>query len=124
MALKKAFITARYDDPDGNLGNRWKDGSTEIVLKPKDPPSAGTWDTTRGSDIDSGGGTEHATYVWDHVNHAVVLTVGGYEGDTSNKTVARLARFNDYKVGAKGDGYFVFRGKNVPITWELTVMEY
>jgi len=29
MGLKKAFITAQYDDPNGDLGNRWKDGKTE-----------------------------------------------------------------------------------------------
>ena len=124
MGLKKAFITAQYDDPNGDLGNRWKDGKTEIVLKPNDPPTAGKWDTTRGSDVDSGGGSDHATYIWDHVNKVVNLKIGGYQGDTTNKTVVALSRFNDYKLGAKGEGVFYFRNKGVPITWELTVMEY
>jgi len=124
MGLKKAFITAQYSDPNGELGNRWKDGKTEIVLKPNDPPSGGSWDTTRGSDIDSGGGSNHATYAWDIVNHVINMKIGGYEGDTTNKTVTSLSRFNDYKLGAKGEGLFVFRGKDVPIVWELTSMEF
>jgi hypothetical protein len=122
MALNKAIITAKYDDPDGKLGNRWKDEKTEIILIPDVNPTTGRWDTTRGIDIDSGG-LDHHRYKWDKTTHKVNLIVGEYQGDTSDKTVMDLAGFNDYKVGNKGDGVFYFRGKEVDITWELTGLE-
>jgi|GEM_PF-2854743 len=124
MGLKRAVIRATYSDPDGNLGNRWKDGSTFIILKPADPATRGTWDTDRGSDIDSSGGSDHAIYKWDIVNHVIDLMVGGFQGDTETKTVCSLGRFNDYKPGAKGTGTFYFRKQGVPIDWEILTLDF
>ena len=118
--LKKVFINAKYNDSEGKLGNRWKDSKTEIVLTAKPNPATGRWNTTRGSDIDSSGGTDSATYNWNHVEHVLrLVTVDG----SMSKTHVELNGFNDFKTGHKGNGTFNFRN-GVQISWEIGVMEY
>jgi hypothetical protein len=122
MILKRILITAKYTAE--GLGNRWKDSTTVIILFPKDPPTKGGWTTERSGDIDSSGGTDHAFYEWNATKHIVSLKVGNWQDKTIITTPVILDRFNDIKAGAKGDGTFNFRNKEVPITWELSILEY
>ncbi|MEP6903991.1 MAG: hypothetical protein ABJA66_19865, partial [Actinomycetota bacterium] len=66
MGLNNFVIELSTSDEAVKGSGRWKDGKTVVTLTPKDPPTTGSWTTgpDRGSDIDSGGGSEHATYEW------------------------------------------------------------
>ena len=73
MATPKIYIKAQYTAD--NLGNRWNNSTTEIVLSPNDNPVTGLWDTTRGSDVDSTGGSENAVYDWNNVTGVLSLRI-------------------------------------------------
>ena len=111
----KVYIKAQYTAD--NLGNRWNNSTTEIVLSPNDTPVTGLWDTTRGSDVDSTGGSDNAVYLWMYS----ILFLKTEKDGSSNivRTPITLFGISDLIVGAKGKGIFFFRNTGIPITWEI-----
>ena len=122
MPLKHATI--RVTDVTGDIGNRWKDKQTFLIIKPSDPPTKGTWDSDRSIDIDSAAGTDHATYQWERKYKFLFVQTSGYQGDTRTKTPLTLLNFNEIKCGARGDGKFYFRGKDHPVSWEMILLTH
>ena len=127
MATNKVIIALKYDDPDGKLGNRWKDGKTYLFLFPAPADKlrageSGKWDSDRQSDIDSSGGSDHAIYKWDIVNKQVNIMSGGWQEDSMTEIIVKLNGFNYIDRGS-GSGTFRFRKSDVPITWKIEAVE-
>src|SRR2546423_1232077 len=93
MGVRKVIIQLEYSDPEGKLGNRWKDGKTLLLLYPAEGSGlrageSGKWNSDRESDIDSSGGSEHAKYNWNIVNkHLDVLSAGWQDPDLTEVLV-------------------------------------
>ena len=117
MSSTKVYIKAQYK-ADG-LGNRWSNSTTEIVLSPNDTPDAGLWDTTRGSDVDSTGGSDNAVYDWNKGGGVLALKTEKAGSRNLVKIPIKLNGFKEFNAGAKGTGIFNFRKTDVPITWEI-----
>ena len=113
----KVYIKAQYT-ADG-LGNRWNNSTTEIVLSPNDPPVTGLWNTTRGSDVDSTGGSDNAVFNWNRYINSLFLNTEKPDSQNINYTPIMLINLVDFKVGAKGAGIFNFRKTSFLITWEI-----
>jgi hypothetical protein len=123
--LTKVFITAKYNSEYNQaLGNRWDKGKTEIILLPAENPASGKWNSNRGSDIDSAAGSDHARYLWNRSGNILAIGTGGFQDQNSTDVLVVLWRMNNFKLGQSGNGVFKFRKKEIPIKWELTVMEY
>lgn len=121
--MKKVLVEVSMDTAqNGQIGNRWKNGKTVVILKPL-LPLGGFWDTQRGSDIDSAGGTEHAYYESSYFGSTLWLKTAGYEGDTLRKTHLTLNDFDGMVTGASGGGVFHFRQKEWDVYREIIDLE-
>ena len=121
--MKKPLVEVSVNAAkQSELGNRWKDGKTIVILTPL-LPVGGFWDTKRGSDIDSAGGSDHAFYECSYTGNIIWLKTGGYEGDTLVKTHLTLNDFESMTIGASGGGTFNFRQKELDVSWEIIDLE-
>ena len=121
--MKKTLVEVSVDESQKEkLGNRWKDGKTIIILTPL-LPLGGFWDTKRGSDIDSAGGSDHAFYERSFTGNTLRLKTGGYEGDELRRTLLKLNDFEGMTIGLGGDGAFYFRQKEWDVYWEIIDFE-
>jgi len=126
MATTKVIIALQYNDTEGTLGNRWKDGKTYLLLYPA-PSSelrageAGKWNSDRESDIDSSGGTEHAVYTWNIVDKKLEVLTAGWSDPRDTKVLVTLNGVNYIEHGS-GSGTFNFRN-GVSISWKIEATE-
>ncbi len=121
MGTRKVIIRLQYEDPEGKLGNRWKDGKTYLFLLPAPSEKlrageSGRWDSDRQIDIDSVAGNEHAVYSWNIVDKRVDVLTAGWQDKSLTSVVVSLNGFNYIDRGS-GSGVFNFRKSGVPITW-------
>ena len=120
MPLKQVWIEVTDATPGEALRGRWNNGITTVILKPDVPPTKGLWDTDRGSDIDSHGGSDHATYFWDRPRKLLQLRVTSTEQYArDDKTLVNLRDFSEIRVGLSGRGGFWLHGQNHSVTWRI-----
>jgi hypothetical protein len=124
---KRVIIRLQYSDPDGKLGNRWKDGKTYLYLFPAPSDKlrageSGRWDSDRKGDIDSVAGNEHAVYNWDIVNKQVKVLTAGWTDSRDTQVLVTLNGFNYIDRGS-GSGIFNFRKSDVQITWKIEAVD-
>jgi hypothetical protein len=123
MALKRVGIEVTDETPTEALWARWQDGTTLVMLGPDVPPVTGFWDTDRGSDIDSNGGSDHATYFWDRPHDILYLNVTSTPLERrEEKTFLTLRGFTEIRVGLRGRGGFSLHGRNHAVAWRIYVL--
>ena len=104
------------DATSGNaLRTHWQNGITIVTLRPNDPPVTGLWNTERDGDIDSNGGSNHATYFWDQPHNLLYLKV------TSN-TLLTLRNVADFRLTLRGTGFVSLHGRNHAVTWRIQLV--
>jgi len=123
MGSGKVIISLQYEDPDGKLGNRWKDCKTKLYLLPATSEKlrageSGRWNSDRQIDIDSVAGNEHAVYSWNIVYKRIDILTAGWQDKSLTSIVLTLNNFNNIDRG-NGSGVFNFRKTGVPITWKI-----
>jgi hypothetical protein len=115
MPLKQVVIEVT-DATSGNaLRAHWQNGITMVTLRPNDPPVTGLWNTNRAGDIDSNGGSNHATYFWDRRRNLLYLKV------TSN-TLLTLRNVTDFRITLRGTGFVSLHGRNHAVTWRIQMV--
>jgi hypothetical protein len=102
-------------DVTGKIGDRWKDSTTVVILTPDGQDATGHWNTERGSDIDSEGGTDNATYQWRKKEGFLLLETSDHKG--LEGALLFLTGFKDYKPSSSGDGSFFFRSQKYKVSW-------
>src|SRR6516162_3808553 len=115
MAGPKMYIQVTDATRDREIGDRWKDGSTVVILTPDGQDATGHWNTDRGSDIDSVGGTNYATYQWRKKEGFLFLETSDHKGMAN--ALLFLKGFKEYKPSSSGNGVFPFRSKNCEVSW-------
>ena len=123
MGVRRVIIRLKYSDPDGKLGNRWKDGTTLLFLIPAvgsglRSGESGKWDSDRQIDIDSVAGNDHAVYSWNIVDKRVDVLSAGWQDPSLTEVRVKLNGFNYIDRGS-GSGTFNFRHSDVPISWKI-----
>ena len=127
MSVTRVIIRLKYEDPDGKLGNRWKDGQTYLFLLPHQSDKlrageTGRWNSDRQSDIDSVAGNDHAVYSWSITSKEVDVLTAGWTDPRDTQVLVKLRGVN-YIDRGNGSGYFNFRKKEVPITWKIEAVD-
>jgi hypothetical protein len=144
IAITQIFI--EVTDVTGNIGRRWDDGTTTVILWPKVPPeTVGVWESARPGDLDSDAGSPGSkpnedlkrTYDFSTTNKALYLRVYSEDQKKRKKgkevikgktgepvtTVLTLDKFNiNTPDGTSGTGKFPFRGMrghNLPVDWRV-----
>ncbi len=121
--MKKCFVELAID-PNNEVqkrefGNRWRNGSTTLILRPM-LPIGGYWDSDRQSDIDSAGGSENAIYKISYFSselEALTRDQAGWE--TKHLILNGFA----IMVGETGNGTFNFRNRDWDINWQVIRFE-
>jgi hypothetical protein len=124
MALTTMYLEVTDASDDKAIGNRWKDGTTTVILTPT-TNFTGKWNTDRGSDIDSAGGTELATYDWRKREGFLLLELEKQnpndQKDNGKKGLQNallvLRGFKEYKHNSSGNGWFRFRSESLDVRW-------
>jgi hypothetical protein len=116
MAGPKMYLEVTDATQDQVIGDRWKDGTTVVILTPDGQDATGHWNTDRGSDIDSAGGTNDATYQWRKKEGFLLLETSDHKGLAH--ALLFLKGFKEYKPNSSGDGIFPFRSRNCEVSWK------
>jgi hypothetical protein len=130
-------VEIEITDATGKIGNHWEQGTTTVMLYPNVPPETGNWKSDRPGDIDSGGGVSGTQPTgpkrkYDFSTTRRTLFLRTYSDDIKKKggkdylrgepvtTVLSLEEFNlDTPFSSSGQGIFPFKGKNLPVEWEV-----
>jgi hypothetical protein len=131
-------VNIEVSDSTGKIGKFWEEGSTTVILSPNVPADTGRWKTERPGDLDSNGtvsGKEpkglKRRYDFSTTEQTLFLrTYSEDKWDPKGKeylrgepvtTVLYVKDFDlNTPIGSSGRGIFPFRGKKLPVDWEVT----
>lgn len=118
--MKTCVIEVSISPAEKNeFGNRWKDGKTNVFLKPSYQDWFGKWSSNRPNDITETG-SDNTAYVWRKEKNLSLFTGGGPEHTIFNLGTKHLV-LNRFvmKTGEGDDGIFIFRQNEWNIYWEI-----
>lgn len=124
-------VEIEITDATGKIGNYWEQGTTTVMLYPNVPPETGNWRSDHPGDIDSVSGVSGTQpkvlkRKYDFSTARRTLFLRTYSDEIKNlrgepvTTVLSLQEFNlDTPFSSSGKGIFPFKGKNLPVEWEV-----
>src|SRR6478672_3212935 len=115
MALTTMYIEVKDASGGNDIGNRWKDGTTTVILTPTTEVT-GKWNTDRPSDLDSSGGSDGATYLWRQREGFLLLELPEKKG--LQNAVLVLTGMKEFKHNSSGNGSFHYKSLTLAVTWQ------
>jgi hypothetical protein len=115
MALTTMYIEVKDASGGTDIGDRWKDGTTKVILTPTTEVT-GKWNTDRPSDLDSSGGTDGATYLWRQREGFLLLELPEKKGLQNALLV--LTGMKEFKYNSSGNGSFHYKSLTLAVTWQ------